>query len=730
VSAHHDPELDDVLQDDELRRLARLLSAADFAEPPLDEAFRSALRRQLMQQADAINQRRTAGWRRLFAPTGLAWAGAAAGLLLIASTVVYWTQQQPAVVNQIVVGSPIDGSRGVQLQQTILLSFNQPMNQAATQASVQVTPATSVTFSWQDSHTLAIQPVSGNLAPNTQYQVTIGPGATTAANVTLTAPQKITFVTQPQTPPTPTPSPRPSPTPGSLLTGETQLVTFSGGPAGAIAWTPDSSTLYFLGAGGVLDAVSVKDGKVTVIAPDGASSPAVSPAGDRLAYVRGGKIEILTIASGSSSELVVTPPPTAVGWAADGLVWTAGDGVYKQGPKGPAQSAPLPTKGVTVLSIAPDGGHVAYLQDQALTLLDVASGKSVPLGQTGAGFLSWSPDGSQVLLSSPAGVAVSDLAGRVSATLTGGQPSWSTHDAILLGGDTSLSQVRPDGSGTVRLAQGIYDSPAWAPDASTFAFVRAGAIWVASAPPLPSVLDQATAVVNSFMAARLKSQADQASQYLDQNGKQAYAPGGLNLVLGGDSGFTRYYILTQDIVATQPVTIQVVVRLVLSHDKIDVSDFEETLSLVRDSVSGQFVIDQAAGGAHRNLGKGAEVVAVQISRNAVAASFDSDLDPSTVAGGVRLLDSNGKLLEASPAYSNRTVTFAGLDLKFGQKYQLVVSSSVRDVLGHNVASEYGLVFAGPAATGRHDQQGSPPPSPSPSPSPSPAVTSPSPSPAG
>ena len=38
---------------------------------------------------------------------------------------------------------------------------------------------------------------------------------------------------------------------------------------------------------------------MSVVAPDGVSSPAIAPAGDRLAYIRGGKIEVLTFAAGT-----------------------------------------------------------------------------------------------------------------------------------------------------------------------------------------------------------------------------------------------------------------------------------------------------------------------------------------------------------------------------------------------------------------------------------------------
>src|SRR5207244_10748564 len=90
-----------------------------------------------------------------------------------------WPARQPTGgCNTVVIQSPVDGKSSVSLQQPILVSFNQPMDHQTTQGATQITPATTVTYSWdQNSRTLAVQPASGNLAPNTQYQVTTGPGA-------------------------------------------------------------------------------------------------------------------------------------------------------------------------------------------------------------------------------------------------------------------------------------------------------------------------------------------------------------------------------------------------------------------------------------------------------------------------------------------------------------------------------------------------------------------------
>ena len=700
MNTYHDPELEDVLQDDELRRVAALLSTARAPEPPLDDAFRTGLRRQLMQEAWSMAEGRDTWWRRAFAPPGIAWAGAVAGLLLIAAVVVYMAQQQSGGLNQVVVASTIDGKSNVALQQPILVSFNQPMDHQSTENAVQITPATTVTFAWdQSSRTLTVQPVSGNLAPNTQYQVTVGSGAKTAANQEIASPQTITFVTQPPAP-TPAPSPTPRPTPANPL-GEKQVAGLNGASGLAAQWSADSSSIYFVDGKGALQVVPIKGGVASVIAADGASSPAVSSAGDSIAYIRAGKIEVLTFASGKTREIVPASTPIQVGWAKNLVVWTAVDAVYEESAGTQTLLAPLPTTvPATPLSIAPDGAHAVYRIDTQTFVLDLSTGKSVQLGKPGDSFGGWSPDGTLLLYSTADHVLVADAQGVTQSTLPLGDASWSSQDAILLGSDTNVYQVRPDGSNLSRLANGTYRQPVWAPDGSSFVFVRGASLWVATAPampPEPTVADEATAVVKQFMDARLNGKSDQATALLDANGKAAYGSGGPSLLITGDPHFSRYYVLTQEEVATQPDTVRVVVRLVLSHNKIDVSNYEETLTLVRDATSRQFVIDQASASSQRNLGKGAEVVGVEVGPNTIVVTFDSDLDPATVNGGVLVLDSKGNQVDATVSYANRAVTLGGLDLKEGKQYRLVVLTTVRDVQGHNVAAEYDLDVFGPSA---------------------------------
>src|SRR4029077_3274550 len=140
MSSYHDPELDDVLQDEELRRLASMVMSARRPEPPVDDAFRTGLRRQLMQEAWAISEGGDAWWRRLFAPPGLAWAGAITGLLLIAAIVVWQAGAPTGALTQVVAPSNLDGRSSVPLAQPIYFNFTQPMNHQTTEAAVQILP--------------------------------------------------------------------------------------------------------------------------------------------------------------------------------------------------------------------------------------------------------------------------------------------------------------------------------------------------------------------------------------------------------------------------------------------------------------------------------------------------------------------------------------------------------------------------------------------------------------
>jgi len=719
MSMNHDPELDDILQDQELVRLAGLLRATRRAEPPLDEAFRSGLRRQLMQRAWGMGEERTPWWQRLAGPPALAWAGAALGILLIGSVVVFTANQAPSV-NDIVITSPIADAHAVQLQQPILVSFNQPMNHPSTEKAVQITPATYVAFSWNDN-TLAVHPTGGTLAPNTQYRVTIGPGARTQSGQSLASPKTITFVTRPSATPPPSPKPTIRATPTSQLTADHRLAAKPSGTFYAPQWSADATTVYFVGDNGALNSVAAAGGDVKAIVPDGVSFPAIAPAGDRLAYFRGGKIEMLTLAGGSISDLTEASQVSALSWAKDQLFWATNDGIFKSGADGQSQVASIP-QNATVVSIAPDGGHAVYQEGQSLHVLDLPTSRSRGLSGASA-FLGWSPDGSRMLYAGNQETVVADAQGQKIASIPAGDVSWSSKDEILIGNDTDLYVVRPDGYGPTLLNNGTYRLPNWAPDGIAFTYLRGGAIWSANTaplPPEPAALDQAASVVNQFMNARIAQHADQAQAFLDDKGKQAYSSSGLPLVIKGDATLTRDYVVVQEMTDLHPETARFVVRLVLSKGSLDVSEYEETLTLQRNDGSQPFLIGQASASPTFDLGKGAEVVSVDVSAGSVKVVFDSDLVLDTVADGVIVLDGNGKRVGSRSTYANRTVVITGLDLTPGGSYKLVVLTSVQDVSGRSVPVEYDLNVVGPVLA---SSPGPPLPEPSPGPASTPGPTS-------
>jgi hypothetical protein len=117
---------------------------------------------------------------------------------------------------------------------------------------------------------------------------------------------------------------------------------------------------------------------------------------------------------------------------------------------------------------------------------------------------------------------------------------------------------------------------------------------------------------------------------------------------------------------------------------------------VRNQAGQPFLIDQAAAGPARDLGRGAGVVGVQVGAGAIRIIFDSDLVPGTVVDGVFVLDANGQRVGRAAVYANRIVVITGLQLSPGANYKLVVLTTVQDVSGHNVPSEYDLNFVGPA----------------------------------
>ena len=321
------------------------------------------------------------------------------------------------------------------------------------------------------------------------------------------------------------------------------------------------------------------------------------------------------------------------------------------------------------------------------------------------------------------GDIIADMNGKTINTLPAGDVSWSSQNRILVGSDTAIYSLRPDGSNQTKLADGTFHSPVFAPDSNTFVYVRGDALWVATAPaaasPLPNIA-QATTAATAFMQARLDNLPDRARSYLDDGGKVAYSSGSPALIPNGDLEFKRFYVLMAEADPSAPNTARVVVRLVFGKNKQERAASEETLSITRAQDTDPFLIDAVKVAAQRDIGKGPEVVSVKLSPTRVEVTFDSDLLPSS-ANGVAIQDATGAPVAVTPTYSDRTITFDGLQLTPGAKFTLIVSPSVQDVGNRHTESEYDLAFVGPAPDTTSGAV-TPPVVPSPSPTPAPVAT--------
>src|SRR5438270_101260 len=698
-----------------------MLSRAETPSPPLDDAFKSALRRQLMDVAWRSAEGKDSWWRQWLSPPRLSWVGAAAVVVMIASVVIYTAAQPPGGFNEVIVQSPQQDQSAVALRQPIVVSFNQPMDHQSTEKAVQITPATNVAFAWNGDAQMYIQPVSGDLAPNTQYQVTIGPGALTKSQQPLTTPTTITFVTTQSTPAPPQLSPTPRVT-TSLLTNQQQLATIPSAASSSPLWSADSTTIYYVGPGGALVSVPVRGGSPATLVAGGVSLPAIAPAGGQIAYVSAGKIDVLSLAKKTTDEITPPSAPTTLRWVGETLYFGTSDGVYSVGDGTVKRASIQNDQAVRVTSISPDGLFAVYQSASNLFLLDIAGGGNVQLGGSGAagGFQGWWPNGRRVVY----GNVIADLHGKTVYKLPEGDVAWAASNVILVGSDTGILSIRPDGTDLTKLAEGTFHAPAWAPDSSTFVYVRGDTLWAATAPaarPQPSPTAQASATVSAFMRARLTNEPDTARGYLDDSGKAAYGSGNPALIPNSDLQFKRFYILLAEVDPSSTNTVRVVVRMVFGKNKQEKAVVEETLTVQRPQATDPFLIAGVSASAQRDLGKGPDVVSVKVTDTEVVVTFDSDLLPGS-AGGVILQDSTGAAVQVTPAYSDRTVTFSGLQLTAGAHYRLVVRPSVQDVGNRHPAAEYDLDFVGPAP--QPTSGGSTPP-PAPSPSPEPA-SSPSP----
>jgi hypothetical protein len=729
MSRDPDIELEEMfLEDRELYETANMMRSLAAPEAPLDPVFRSELRRKLMSEAWARHEKR--GRRRwpTFGPAPrLTWAASLVGIFLIAFVVAAVLLNQPGG-GPGAPGSSLDGRHNVAVVVPIDINFNQPMDPAATQAAIKVEPATDLKYEWSNNNTrLTITPSSKELAPNTQYVVTVGAGAKTAAGTEVPAPKApISFVTGGL--PTPAPTPVTTPTPVAKLANERQVgsVLNLGTQFQVGQWSPDGGTFYFIGTGGQLAASGLAGAPRTLV-PAGVRGFALSQDGANLAYAASGKLLRLAADGAGSPVELTTGEPTAIAFtspspspqlnpvaAGPSVVFFQNNTVYKVASPGAVTKVFSLTEVGTFAQFSPAGDRLIYWnQASSSKAVDLGSGQVSDRGPGLQVPVAWSSDGTRVAgadaqgvyVAAPDGknlvrIATRDKLGVTSATAL--DVSWAGSNQVLISSRTQLWSGALDGSGPVKVADGQFEKPLASPGATTVAFLRGPAPSVFlvdySAPANVSagaLLEEGGRQVAAFMDFRVKGQADQAGAFLDDSGRKAYEQTG-GLIVTGDPKLSRAYQVTSEATSTQPVSLRYTVRLVFSSGKLEVSQSDETLTLVKDA-GGRLVVHQAVATQRRPVGKGPEVLSVKVSPTGVTVLLDSDLDAKTVPDNVVITDTAGEAvsLKYSVGYGNRTVIVSfPAGLKPGQTYRLSLLTGLKDVSGRAMVSQYDFDFDG------------------------------------
>ena len=694
MNGNHDPELEYLYKKTPaLERLVDLVRMARLKSPPLDPNFRPALRRRLMQAAYERyeTKRRPSFFARLFSGPGMAVGLAAAAVLLLGVVLVAnggnWFG--PGQVQVTTVGA-------VAVNQPITVSFNQPMDHLSVEKAIQIEPATQVSYTWHGNN-LVIQPASGELAPNTQYHVTVAADAKTAPGVKIGQAAVVAVTTAPLPSPSPTPNPSPSPPAPPQITAERSVPSTSGR---VIGWSADGHTLFFISASGDLDLIS-SDGAVLKTIASGVRLASVMPGSSTIAYATSGSSSKLYTTSGDASGIQVADTRSV-----DAIGWLAGKPVVQvQGEIGPAgTTTKLPAADVQCV-FAPNGNRLVCATipgtNQASPkpiiafLFDVAAQKATNWPAAGQGF-AWRPDGSKVAYWSGGSVFVAAPDGsgpiEVGKSPQPSDQSWSPDGlSLLFANQSGASIVKPDGSALHQLSQASFQDPVWSPSGAQFAFARGSSLWIDDVTISGTALDLGAAgrVVDQYELARIKNDVAAASGLLAPSASPTTPSS-----VAGDARLVRYFVISSQATSTE---VRYTVRLIFAKGSDEVRYQDEQLVIV--PAGADLKIGSITDSPPHDLGKGPTVNSVQLLNGLVVVVFDSDLDPATVAGGTVLTGADGKPVALTTGYFNRRLTVTA-KLNAGEKYHLSLASSVKDIAGQSLQGgyEYDFVAVAPAPT--------------------------------
>jgi hypothetical protein len=677
-----DAELEELFGDDPgLEQIARALQAGHLKAAPLDSRFKQDLRRKLMGEAYETLGPSRLGWRRLFGMPGFAGLAVAVGAAVIAFFVIPTLLRPPQTV---VVQPDIDTARPVALNQPIVLKFNQPMDHASVERSVSIQPATEVSYQWQGNN-LVITPAGNQLAGSTQYHVSVAPSAQTSGGKPIGTTAPITFVTAPQPTPPPVASPPPSPAPALAIINESRLAN----AAGAAAWAPDGSRVYYLNPGGDLVSIGADGSGQQTLLTGHVTAFALAPDGKSYAAVQDGRPIVGQVAGG--------PPPAPAWKGVDGAGWQGAspifwssattltffnaDGTKLQTFGGPAhpQLSPDGTKALAGADPVVPSTHLLDLQTGTTKNWNVAALASA-----------WAPDSSKVAYVTDAGafVAQPDGSSPKQVLSVGGLKAivWSKNDLLLATGDASGSYVvHADGSAPQRLDTANVGVPqAWSPDGSSVLVARESGLFVLKLGPASNLnLEAGAKIVDAFEAARVARDADKAAGYLTASAARTTG----QLIPTGEPHLKRSYTVASELVSDDPPYLRYVVRLVFANAAgTEIRYQDETVKVVSAPRTSQLMIDSINDGPAHDVA-GPIVTAVTFAAGTILVYFDSDLDPSTVPGAVRLATPEGKQLTVKSAYAKRIVTLSG-DFSGSSRLELTVTTALKDIAGGAAPADY------------------------------------------
>jgi dipeptidyl aminopeptidase/acylaminoacyl peptidase len=742
-----DPELEDLFRDDpDLRETAQQIRAAR-PDVEADPRFQNRLRAQLVAEAargrGPLGIRR--GWR--LGPSHAAWGGAILGVALIGATVLTFISGSPAD-RTITAISDVSAQPELNPDHVITVAFNQPMDEVTVEKGVRIQPATKVAYSWHDN-TLLISPVY-HLAGNTAYTVTIKQDYIKATSgASASAPLVIPFATAPTPPPAVGVATPPSLAPsvvGSNVTGGSLLFAPDGSVvsteglapqaptfAPVATATPSSTTSPSPSAsaspsatptvssspapGGVVEFPAT--GSPAQLGP-AATAAAFSPNGSYLATAvddgNGGSKIVVSLSDGTQRLRLTdsTVPVTALTWSSnDRIVYTTGSAVYSVDLSRTTQTLYTQISGASITALDP-GGSYAYVAPVSGTggdLVNITTGTAQQL-QGAVADVAFSGDGSTVAwvdeASSQARLFTEAVGQNAPASVSVLNPSAQLADVTLdIDGDEVAYLATASGSApqlvVAQLPSGTplaVGSPASAssiavsPGGNQVAFIsNTGAGPVVEEASVPGataarVGAQIPAAANSTLHAFVEAQVRD-----DLATLATLSAPGVNAEASTPSTLSREYVISTYLTPQGVVSanVELIVDPTTGHASAEVAS--ETLSLVRMSPGNGYLVNSILSTPLHDESSGPHVVQVSSSTasgvTTLQVSFDSDLNPFTVAGAFTVLSASGAPLSSTASYDadSRTATVI-LDSESTGVLTLEIATTLGDVDGQTLARTF------------------------------------------